>query len=189
VSGAGSDAVLTTRVIVGQLASPTRLRVVAALTLGARTPSQIADRAQLSEDEANGALTRLLRAGLITVVDGEFVLREHAFADAVRAETPPRSVPSFGPVDAATSRVLRAYFHDGRLTAIPAPGRKRRMVLEYLATAFEPGRRYDESNVNATLRDWHEDVAALRRYLVEAGLLSRAKGEYWRTGGWVDVSE
>ena len=63
------------------------------------------------------------------------------------------------------------------------------MVLEYLASAFEPGRRYDESSVNATLRDWHEDVAALRRYLVEEGLLSRENGEYWRTGGWVDVSE
>jgi hypothetical protein len=43
--------------------------------------------------------------------------------------------------------------------------------------------------VNAILRSWHEDVAALRRYLVEEGLLSREKGEYWRSGGWVDVIE
>ena len=175
--------------IVGQLASPSRLRVVAALTLGTRTPSEIADRAQLSEEDANGALTRLLKAGLVTVTDGAFVLREHAFADAVRAETPRKPAPSFGPVDAATSRVLGAYLREGRLTAIPAAARKRRMVLEYLASAFEPGQRYDESSVNAILRSWHEDVAALRRYLVEEGLLSREKGEYWRSGGWVDVSE
>ena len=188
MSESGPD-VLTTRMIVGQLASPSRLRVVAALALGARTPSEIADRAQLPEDEAKAALTRLLKAALVTVADGEFILREQAFAAAVRAETPPRPAPSFGPVDAATSRVLGAYLRDGRLIAIPAAGRKRRMVLEYLASAFEPGRRYDESSVNATLRDWHEDVAALRRYLVEEGLLSREKGKYWRTGGWVDVSE
>jgi hypothetical protein len=175
--------------IVGQLASPSRLRVVAALALGARNPSEIADRAQLSGEEANAALTRLLRGGLVTVADGQFILREQAFADAVRAETPPRPAPSFGLVDAATSRVLGAYLRDGRLSAIPATGRKRRMVLEYLASAFEPGRRYDESSVNAILRSWHEDVAALRRYLVEEGLLSREKGEYWRSGGWVDVIE
>jgi hypothetical protein len=35
------------------------------------------------------------------------------------------------------------------------------------------------------LRAWHDDHAALRRYLVEEGLLGRANGEYWRTGGWV----
>ena len=164
--------------------------MVAALALGARSPSEIADRAQLSEEEANAALTRLLKGGLVTVAGGHFILREQAFADAVRAETPPRPVPSFfGPVDAATSRVLGAYLRDGRLTAIPAAARKRRMVLEYLAAAFEPGRRYDEPSVNAILRSWHEDVAALRRYLVEDGLLSREKGEYWRSGGWVDVSE
>ena len=174
--------------IVGQLASPSRLRVVAALTLGARTPSEIAERAQLSEEEANGALTRLLKGGLVTIAEGEFMLREHVFADAVRAETPPRPAPSFGALDAARSRVLGAYLREGRLTAIPAAARKRRMVLEYLASAFEPGRRYDESSVNATLRSWHEDVAALRRYLVDEGLLSREKGEYWRSGGWVDVS-
>jgi len=84
VSGPGPD-VLTTRMIVGQLASPSRLRVVAALALGARSPSEIADRAQLSEEEANAALTRLLKGGLVTVAEGQFILREQAFADAARA--------------------------------------------------------------------------------------------------------
>jgi hypothetical protein len=30
---------------------------------------------------------------------------------------------------------------------------------------------------------WPQDVAALRRYLVDAQLLDRADGEYWRIGG------
>ena len=29
------------------------------------------------------------------------------------------------------------------------------------------------------------DHVTLRRYLVDAGLLSREAGEYWRSGGWV----
>jgi hypothetical protein len=177
------------RTIVGQLASPARLRVVAALVLGARTSSQIADRVGLAEEQISAALTRLLRAGLVRTENGEYVLRERAFAQAVRAETPLREPDSYGALDAATGRVLRAFLVDGRLIAIPAPGRKRRVVLEYLSSAFDPGRRYDEPTVNATLGAWHDDVAALRRYLVEEGFLSRDQGEYWRSGGWVDVSE
>jgi hypothetical protein len=92
-----------------------------------------------------------------------------------------------GGTDPAVDKVLRAFVVDDRLRSIPRPGRKRRIVLEYLAAAFEPGVRYSEARVNAVLRAWHDDVAALRRYLVDEGLLSRDAGEYWRSGGWVDV--
>ena len=87
----------------------------------------------------------------------------------------------------AEPRFLRAHFEGDRLRAMPRRGRRRRIVLEYLATWFEPGRHYTEAEVNATLRRAHDDVAALRRYLVEAGLLDRAHGEYWRSGGPVPV--
>ena len=86
-------------------------------------------------------------------------------------------------------RVLRTYLGGGRLRTMPRAGAKRRIVLDYLATRFEPGMRYREAQVNAVLRPYHDDVAALCRYLVEAGLLSRENGQYWRTGGWVDVDQ
>jgi hypothetical protein len=38
----------------------------------------------------------------------------------------------------------------------------------------------DEAETNARLATVHPDVAALRRYLVDAGLLSRAGGRYRR---------
>ena len=37
--------------------------------------------------------------------------------------------------------------------------------------------------VNLILAQVHPDTAALRRYLVDDDFLSRADGEYWRTGG------
>ena len=89
--------------------------------------------------------------------------------------------------DAAIAKVLRSFLVDGRLRSMPAAGRKRRIVLEHLVTAFEPGVRYPEAEVDATLRAWHDDYPALRRYLVDEGLLSRADGWYWRSGRWVDV--
>lgn len=87
--------------------------------------------------------------------------------------------------DPALRRVLRTFLVDGRLPALPRGGSKRTMLLGYLATAFEPGVRYTEVEVNRTVEVWHPDVAALRRYLVDAGLLARQDGRYWRCGGWV----
>ena len=85
-------------------------------------------------------------------------------------------------------RVLRTFIAlDGCLRSMPRPGRKRQIVLEQIVIVFEPGRRYAEAEVNATLRAFHSDVAALRRYLVEAELLERADGQYWRIGGWVSI--
>ena len=93
----------------------------------------------------------------------------------------------FGVSDPAVQKVLRTYLSDGRLRLMPRAGAKRRIVLDYLATQFEPGVRYSEAQVNAVLRVYHDDFAALRRYLIDEGLLSRDNGLYWRTGGWVDV--
>jgi hypothetical protein len=93
--------------------------------------------------------------------------------------------PAGGELD--TERMLRTYFDGDRLARMPRAGPKRRVLLEYLACSFEPGRHYSEAEVNAILRASWDDVAALRRYLVEADLLDRSGGQYWRSGGWVDV--
>ncbi|NNK91836.1 MAG: DUF2087 domain-containing protein, partial [Acidimicrobiia bacterium] len=66
---------------------------------------------------------------------------------------------------------------------IPTQHAKRLIVLERLAQEFEPGLRYREQEVNFTLQLFHADYAALRRYLVDEGYLTRADGVYWRTGG------
>lgn len=84
--------------------------------------------------------------------------------------------------DASLRKVLRSYLVDGLM---PRAGTKRKLLLAYLATAFEPGLKYSEKEVNDTVRVWHPDVAALRRYLVDEGLLSREDGVYWRSGGWL----
>ncbi len=116
-----------------------------------------------------------------------------AGSDAGRAGAAGRARPvdpadPADPVAREREKVLSAYLDGGRLTSMPRPGRKRRIVLEYLVTQFEPGVHYSEAAVNAILRASHHDVAALRRYLVEEDLLDRAGGEYWRSGGWVDVT-
>lgn len=84
-------------------------------------------------------------------------------------------------------RTVNKYFRDGRLTVMPRSGARRQLVLEYIVQRFEPGCRYTEIEVNRILRPVWDDVAALRRYLVDAALLDRKAGEYWRIGGQVEV--
>ncbi len=88
---------------------------------------------------------------------------------------------------ADAERVLRNFLRDGQLVTIPAKQSKRRVVLDHIARLFEPGVRYPEREVNALLRAFHPDYAALRRYLVDEHFLAREHGEYWRIGGTVDL--
>jgi hypothetical protein len=96
---------------------------------------------------------------------------------------------ALGAVTPTEESVLRTFFRNGRPTEIPPKRSKRRMVLERIALEFEPGRRYDEKEVNATVARYFTDHAALRRTLVDEGFLDRDHGEYRRAGGAVDPSE
>ena len=82
---------------------------------------------------------------------------------------------------------LRAFLANGRIATMPARQSRRRLLLEEIAQALEPGVRYPERRVSLFLGELHPDYAALRRYLVDEGLLSRNGGEYWRGGGTVPL--
>ena len=78
-------------------------------------------------------------------------------------------------------KVLRSFFdEDGRLRTIPAQRKKRLIVLEKLAEAFEPGRTYTEREVNLIIADFHDDFATLRRDLVDECFMRREDGQYRR---------
>ena len=81
---------------------------------------------------------------------------------------------------------LRAFIRDGRITAVPAKRIRRRLLLDQVAQAFEPGRKYPEAVVNEILKSVFDDHCALRRYLVDEAFMSRTtSGLYWRAGGTV----
>jgi hypothetical protein len=82
------------------------------------------------------------------------------------------------------AETLRRFFApDGRLHTMPTRHVKRQLVLDRIAQRFEPGRTYDEREVDAVLKEIHDDHAALRRYLVDDGFLTREANVYRRSGG------
>jgi hypothetical protein len=173
------------RELIGLLADDDRRAVFAALVLGATDPESVRRRSGLEVRPAVRALQRLIDAGLVVRGDdGTVHLLGEAFALAARAEAEqaPRA-DEHGDEPTDVARVLRAFVRDGRLVSIPSVHSKRLVVLDWLSQRFEPGLRYSEQMVNLILGQVHPDTAALRRYLVDDDFLSRAGGNYWRTGG------
>lgn len=173
---------------IGLLADDERIRVVGALVLGARTTDDVVERAGLSSRRVLAALTRLEAGGLVYRDDaGLWAFDIDRLRELAREARPAVEPDDVGDVDAATASVLRTFLRGGRLTQIPMHLGKRRVVLDHICRVFEVGVRYPEREVNALLRAFHPDYAALRRYLVDDGFLSRERNIYWRTGGTVDL--
>jgi hypothetical protein len=88
-----------------------------------------------------------------------------------------------------TDELVRRFMPEGTLLRLPSKHTKRLALLERVAERFEPGLRYPEKQVDEVLRELTDggeaDHVSLRRYLVDAGLLAREDGVYWRSGGWV----
>ncbi len=166
----------------GLLAEPERLQVVSALALGAGTIPEVAEATGLDPRVVVSALRRLERGGLVSREKDRLTLHADRFREAAREAAPADPVEPMS-ADPATDAVLRAFTRDGRIIAFPVARGRRRLLLEHVAAVFEPGVRYPEREVNAILRAWYADYAALRRYLVDALLLERAEGMYWRIGG------
>ena len=73
---------------------------------------------------------------------------------------------------------------DGRLVSMPAKPSRRLLVLAHIAADLPIGVELDEFSVNQVLRRYDDDVAMLRRYLVDATLLLRPRpGIYLRPAG------
>jgi len=79
------------------------------------------------------------------------------------------------------AKILEAFFVDGRLRALPAQLKKRKVVLGHIAQRFAPDRTYTEREVNDVLRALNDDVASIRRELIDNKLMVRRNGVYRRT--------
>jgi hypothetical protein len=182
---AGEAPRLDAGTIVGLLADDERRRVAAAIVLGATSFEAIVATSAVPIDRAGRALGRLVDAGLVTSGSTGLTIAVDVFESAARdALARPKRSEHEGE-SAERRKVLDAFVHDGRITSVPAARSKRMVVLDWLVQAFEPGVRYSEPEVNEIVAVRHPDTAMLRRYLVDEGLLDRAGGEYWRSGGTV----
>lgn len=162
--------------LVGLLADPPRMRVLAAIALGGGDDASISAASGLSPKEVVIARQRLVEAGLVTAEGA-------VDYDALRAAAKELSRATTEPADEATPRELGAFMRHGRLLGMPAQQGRRLQLLRLVASStFEEEQLYSEAEVNERLIAWCEggpvDHVTVRRYLVDAGLLVRGDGNY-----------
>lgn len=77
-------------------------------------------------------------------------------------------------------QVTQFFEPDGTLKSIPVKNSKRIEVLKIISANFTPSVRYSEKEVNEVISRFHSDTAALRRYMIEFGILKRdSSSTYW----------
>ena len=167
------------------LASADRLRIVGVLVRGKATQSDIAEQLHLPPRHVFNHLAYLVEVGILNATDGFYDLDEKAIEAYARVQfegkRPAFEANTEKPEEAR--KVLKNFLNaDGSLKQIPPQGNKLLIVLNFIVDAFAYDTNYTEKEVNTILRRFHLDTAALRRYLVDNGLMARESDgtRYWR---------
>jgi DNA-binding transcriptional ArsR family regulator len=160
--------------ILAQLAAPTRLAAYAELVRRGKEGATLAEMAYLLDipvQQVGEAFARLVGAGLATGFgNGVYRVDPDAVRHAVRA------VDRMQPMSPLLAEYpnLRSFFAHGRLTALPPTMSDRyQQIGELFARFLALDGLHDEDEINRRLSAATDDVAGVRRMLVETGWLER----------------
>jgi hypothetical protein len=167
------------------MASADRLRIIGVLVRGRATQAEIAEQLHLPVRDVFDNLAFLTHVGVIHETDGVYDLDEKAIESLARGQFEGKrltfDVKDEKPED--VRKVLKNYLNaDGTLKQIPSAQNRLLIILNFIVDAFAFDTNYTEKEVNTILRRFHLDTAALRRYLVDNGLMARESdgSRYWR---------
>lgn len=166
------------------LGHPMRLLIMNLVLTKARHGEELAAILHLNPATVSHHLTKLADAGLLEARKDQYY-QTYSLAQNVLQRTldevirlPQPDLRAQVTPDAYREKVLRIFFKRGRLKQIPSQHKKQRIILEHIAQEFEPDRDYEEQEVNRILVEFNDDVAWLRRSLVEHKIMRRAHGIY-----------
>jgi DNA-binding HxlR family transcriptional regulator len=165
------------------IADESRLRILGYLAERDHNGKELVELLGLTAPTVSHHMRKLVDAGTVTATSDaqshRYSLNTQKLLDARKTPVVARETPvTAGGEDEERVRVLRNFFEGKRLKSIPARRKQRVIVLQHLLTRFNPGQEYPESEVNDILRTAHDDVATLRRELVDYGFMVRDKGIY-----------
>jgi len=167
------------------MASADRLRIIGLLSRGSKRVLDIADVLGVHPTDVSRHLEQLTTSGAISEADGVYELNEKAIESLARGQFEGKR-PAFEAKQEKQEdvrKVLKNFLNaDGSLKQIPPMGKKLLIVLNFIVDVFAFDTNYTEKEVNAILRRFHVDTAALRRYLVDHKLMAREGDgtKYWR---------
>ena len=171
------------------LADANRLKIVGLLAQQPYSVEQLAAILHLRPSTVSHHLSKLAEVGLVSARADSYYnvyqLEEEKLQQTrmMFSQEDLAAVVEDVDLDAYDRQVVENYSTtDGRLKTIPSQRKKLEAILRYVVQAFEMDVHYSEKQVNEILSRFHDDVATLRRELIEYGFMDREDGggAYWR---------
>ncbi len=169
------------------LSDLSRLRIIQSLNQGEMYTELLAERLDLTPSTVSFHMKKLEDAGLIVSRKEQYytvyslnreVLEKTLYETAVSA--PEQTDEQQKREEAYRRKVISAFFEYGKLRSIPVQRKKKIICYEQIAKLFEPGKVYEEKEVNEIISPVHEDYCTIRRDMISEGILRRDGSRYVR---------
>ena len=169
------------------MADKSRLQILKSLAMEDMYVERLAERLNLTAPTISFHLKKLQDAGAVSSYKNQYytmyslnsAVFEVRLMDILREESAEADVQQERDLK-YRQKVIDTFFEYGKLKAIPAQRKKRRIVLEEIAKDFEMGKTYDEKEVNLIIAAYHDDFCTIRREMILEGLMMRDHQSYWR---------
>ena len=169
------------------LSDMSRLRIVQSLSQGEMYTELLAERLDLTPSTVSFHMKKLEEAGLTvsrkeqyyTVYSLNRAILEKTLYDVAVSE-PEQMDEQQKREDEYRRKVIKAFFEYGKLRSIPVQRKKKIICYEQIAAHFEPGKVYEEKEVNEIISPIHEDYCTIRRDMISEGIFRREGRRYIR---------
>ena len=167
------------------LSDKSRLQIVKNLVKEPMYVELLAERLELTPSTVSFHLKKLMDIGLVSSRKEQYYviysinrnLLNHPIIDLISIETNETQMQAERE-EQYREKVLKNFFHMGKLKNIPVQKKKRRIILEEIAKEFEKEKEYPEKEVNIIIADYHDDFCTIRREMISEHILERNNGIY-----------
>ncbi|ABX42989.1 transcriptional regulator, ArsR family [Lachnoclostridium phytofermentans ISDg] len=167
------------------LADKSRLMILKSLAEQPMYVELLANRLNLTPPTISFHLKKLEEAGVVnskkeqyyTIYSLKESILNAKILDIIKEESSEKEVQEERE-EQYREKVIESFFEYGKLKSIPVQRKKKRIILEEIAKAFELDRIYTEREVNITIADYHDDFCTLRRDMISEKILTRDEKGY-----------
>jgi ArsR family transcriptional regulator len=167
------------------LADESRLQIIKTLYEKARYVEELAERLNLSSSTISFHLKKLEEAGLLYSVKEQYYVNYHLRRELLEKQlkemikaTDKGTNEEEKRMENYRKKVIDSFFEYGKLKSLPVQRKKKKIILEEIARAFEAEKIYSEKEVNLLIADYHDDFCTIRRDMISEKLLKRENNLY-----------
>lgn len=169
------------------LSDKSRLLILKSLIKEPMYVELLAQRLQLTPPTISFHLKKLLDANVVRATKEQYYtvysinedILKSAVIDFIKEESSEKDMQNQREEE-YRKKVIENFFEYGKLKNIPVQRKKRLIVLEEIAKAFEFDKEYTEREVNIIIADFNDDFCTIRREFISEKIFTRNDGIYQR---------